>query len=143
VRRYTLFGSFSNFTAISWRFVCLSLYLSVSVSISQQKTLGRTLVQYYCCLNFVATKSGTEKRERERERRGGGDGGLFVRTDRSLAGFELGTYALGALLDGKPRGKEDGWMDLGQNARGSSFFFQMALLFFFFFFFSFGFPRKL
>ncbi len=70
-----------------------------------------------------------------------------MRTDRSLAGFELGTYALGALLDGKPRGKEDGWMDgwmdLGQNARGSSFFFQMALLFFFFFFFSFGFPRKL
>jgi hypothetical protein len=37
----------------------------------------------------------------------------------------------------------DGWMDLGQNARGSSFFFQMALLFSFSFFFSFGFPRKL
>ncbi len=39
---------------------------------------------------------------------GGGGGGLFVRTERSLAGFELGTYALGALLDGKARGKEDG-----------------------------------
>jgi hypothetical protein len=116
VRRYTLFGSFSNFNAISWRFVCLSPYLSVSVPISQQKSLGRTLVQYYSCLNFVATKSGTEVREREREREReeggeGGDGGLFVRTERSLAGFELGTYALGALLDGKSRGKEDGWMD--------------------------------
>jgi hypothetical protein len=86
--------------------VCLCICVSVSVSISQQKSLGRTLVQYYCCLNFVATKSGTE----ERERRGGGDGGLFVRTERSLAGFELGTYALGALLDGKSRGKMDGWM---------------------------------
>ncbi len=36
-----------------------------------------------------------------------------MRTERSLAGFELGTYALGALLDGKSTGKEDGWMDLG------------------------------
>jgi hypothetical protein len=56
----------------------------------------------------------TEKREREEgrgRRRIVCEDGLFVRTDRSLAGFELGTYALRALLDGKPRGKEDGWMD--------------------------------
>jgi hypothetical protein len=64
--------------------------------------------------NPAPKKERERERERERdrkERRGGGDGGLFVRTERSLAGFELGTYALGALLDGKPRGKEDGWMD--------------------------------
>jgi hypothetical protein len=34
-------------------------------------------------------------------------------------------------------------MDVGQNARGSSFFFQMALLFSFSFLFLFGFQEKL
>ncbi len=118
-------------------FVCLCLYLATE---DPGKNPRPILLLPQFCRNKIRHR---KERERERERRGGGDGGLFVRTDRSLAGFELGTYALGALLDGKPRGKEDGWMDLGQNARGSSFFFQMALLFFFFFFFSFGFPRKL
>jgi hypothetical protein len=64
----------------------------------------------------------------ERERRGGGDGGLFVRTERSLAGFELGTYALGALLRGKSRGKDDGCIYVKMHVTLLSFFF----LFFFF-----------
>jgi hypothetical protein len=37
----------------------------------------------------------------------------------------------------------DGWMDLSQNARGSSFFLSNGSSFFFYFFFPFRFPRKL
>ncbi len=116
--------------------VCLCPYLATEKPGKNPRTI-LFLPQF--CRNKIRHRS---EREREREgERGGGGGGRrrIVCEDGEVAGWvrtwnvRVGSF-VGWQVKGE-RGWMDGWMDLGQNARGSSFFF--------FFFFSFRFPRKL
>jgi len=126
VRRYTLFGSFSNFNAISCRFVCLSLSLSRNRRAWEEPSYIKLLPQF--CRNRIRHRS-------EREEGGGGerDGGWFVRTERSLAGFELERTRWELCWMASQGGKRmDGWMDGFRSEctwHGSFFLFLFLFLF--------------